>query len=95
MDISYELKLVYSNISSAMVKNLNADIISVSFALVPNKNIQLKFVLLNETDIVLRLIDDIVAETSALSESNNILSPIITKIKEPKMQHLVYESIGV
>lgn len=91
--MNYPLKLIYSNISYAMLRNINNNFFSISFDIV-GEDIQLKIILHKKRDIEKRMVDDMIEELSSITETNTILKPIITTdLKAEKLEYIVYEPI--
>lgn len=89
--MNYQIKLIYSNICYAMLRNINHNFFSISFGL-ENDNVQVKIILFDKGLAEENQIEDFIGELSSIAESNTILEPIITTdLKEEKLEYIVYE----
>jgi hypothetical protein len=92
-DVDYEIKLTYSNLCAAMVRNVNNNFRNISFDILNNKDVQVKVILYNKSEADQELIDDLISEFSSMGITNNVLKPIIsTDIKENYLRYLIYQS---
>lgn len=88
--MNYQIKLIYSNICYAMLRNINHNFFSVSFGLIKG-NVQVKVILFKKGLREENQIDDLIGELSSLSKNNSILEPIITtELTCEKLEYLVY-----
>lgn len=80
------------NVCNALVRNINSNFKCVSFDLLTGGDILVKFALERITEIERGYIDEIIAEFSAMQESNCVLLPIIeTDEKHSPLPYLVYQ----
>ncbi len=87
-----DIKIKYQagNLIRSCCRNINDNFISVSFELKDNQDIQTKFIFYDYSEFEEEYVDDIIAEFSAMQESDCILPPIIeVEIGDP-LENLVY-----
>ncbi|KIO76869.1 hypothetical protein TH53_12225 [Pedobacter lusitanus] len=93
MNLEYNVKLIYSNLCNAMIRNVNNNFYSISFDILQNEDIQVKIILYSYNEDEKNLVEDLMAEFSALEEKNNVLAAILTTdFKELKLRYKIYES---
>jgi hypothetical protein len=89
--MTVEEKYQACNLCDALCRNINDNFESVSFEILGNSDIQIKIVLSNMTQQEEEYIDDLIAEFSALQESNCVLRPIIEIGYSLPLKYIVYQ----
>jgi hypothetical protein len=89
--ITEQIKKITSELCQAMLRNVNENFDSVSFDVLPDNDIQVRVILKNGTEKEEELIDDLIAEFSALQESDIIRPAQICSLEEAPLPFLVYK----
>jgi len=92
IEINEEVMLQTCNLSTALVRNVNDNFVSVSFDILDNGEIQVKFILAVVTVVEEDYIIDAIAEFSALQENDIVRKPVIEIIgMGSPLTHSIYE----
>lgn len=87
-----EIKYQTSNICNAMLRNINANFISVSFDFVSNDDILVKVILEKRTEVEDNYIDDMIAELAASQQSDCVRKPKVeVGNQHSPLRNLVYQ----
>jgi len=79
--ITNEIKIKTSELCQAMVRNINDNFLSVSFAILLKKQIKIKIILLIQSNVEVELIYDLTAEFVALQTGYKIYPPIVSSFE--------------
>lgn len=87
-----EVKYQTCNISNALLRNINDNFISVSFDFEGNNYLVVKVVLVKRTEKEDGYIEDMIAEFSALQESDSVRKVLVeVGVEHFPLQNLVYQ----
>lgn len=86
-----EVKYQACNLSDSLHRNINDNFESVSFEILDNGDILTKIILSELTKQEEEYIDDLIAEFSALQETDCVLKPIVHTGKSLPLRNIVYK----
>ena len=87
-----EIRYQACNICNSMLRNINDNFLTVSFDFLDDGNLLVKVVLKQKGKSEVEYIDDMIAELSALQESNCVSKPQVeVGSQHSPLRHLVYQ----